>query len=109
MFDDPDWYAPRTETDAASSSKILHIDLKHISADIMQLVLRFVYTDTETDLLSLKEFSRIDEKLDYLMLVMSAANELLLDRLKAICSSIIRPLSKSTSTGRARTEAEVPR
>jgi hypothetical protein len=99
MLDDPDWYAPRTLSDSGDGKTrraSLHIDMQHISADIIRLVLRYIYTDpTAAELFEEKIFERPDEKLDYLMSVMAAANELLLDRLKAVCSGVIRPLGVS--------------
>lgn len=92
MFDDPDWYAPRTESEDASIARVTRIDIKHISADIMQLVLTYIYADTSTELFDDLRVSRIEEKLDHVMLVMAAANELLLDRLKSVCSLVVRPL-----------------
>ena len=92
MFDDPDWYAPRTESDPSGSLRTMRIDMKHIDADILQLVLTYIYADSGTELFKEFKASRIEEKLDHIMLVMSAANELLLDRLKSLCSIAARPL-----------------
>lgn len=90
IFNDPDWYASRREED----DNVLEIDLEHIEADILAIVLRHIYTNEDYELFAGRDFARVDEKLDFVTLVLAAANELLLDRLKAACSAVIRPLSK---------------
>lgn len=92
MFDDPDWYAPRTESEDAGIMRVTRIDMQHISADIVQLVLTYIYADISTEIFDHFRAPRIEEKLDHVMLVMAAANELLLDRLKSVCSLVVRPL-----------------
>lgn len=96
MFNDPDWYADRfTSTAGSVDSSIIRIDLQHIRPEVLAIVLQHCYHDAgPDDLFERQEFARADEKIDFVMLVMSAANELLLDRLKAACSVVVRPLSK---------------
>lgn len=62
----------------------------------MQLVLRYIYSDCGIELLSDCNATRADEKLDHIMLVMAVANELLIDRLKSICSLVARPLGEAS-------------
>lgn len=92
MFNDPDWYATRLEASDGASGRNLRVDLKHLRTDIVQLVLQYVYTDGKADLFANLDFDRIDDKIDYISLVLAAANELLLDGLKAVCSDILRSL-----------------
>ena len=62
----------------------------------MRLVLRHIYTDAGEELIVDSDYPTRDAKIDYCTKLLAAANELLLDGLKAVCSRLIRPLSTSS-------------
>ncbi|KAI9453100.1 hypothetical protein BJY52DRAFT_1290801 [Lactarius psammicola] len=81
----PDWTADRWEADGT-----LRVDLRHLEWRSMQYVLRFMCCGEEAEMFERLDFiETVDQLLDLLFDVMSAANELLLDRLLLICSSIL--------------------
>ena len=86
----------RLEQRASVSDRVLEIDLSHLDTDIMRLVLRHIYTDAGEELIIDGDYPTRDAKIDYCTKLLAAANELLLDGLKAVCSRLIRPLSMSS-------------
>jgi len=85
FFADEDWTRDRWECDG-----ILRVDLCHLEWRAMQYVLRFMCCGEEAEMFERLDFiDSIDELLSLLFDVMFAANELLLNRLLLICSSII--------------------
>ncbi|KAH8989434.1 hypothetical protein EDB92DRAFT_1868224 [Lactarius akahatsu] len=85
FFADEDWTADRWEADGT-----LRVDLRHLEWRSMQYVLRFMCCGEEAEMFERLDFiETVDQLLDLLFDVMSAANELLLDRLLLICSSIL--------------------
>ena len=96
IFNDPDWYSQRT-LGLDGEHKVVRIDLRHIRSDVLAIILQTIYTDGQAPLYADRDFGKADEKIDFLMLILSASNELLLDGLKALCSAVIRPLSKAHS------------
>lgn len=67
----------------------VNVDLTHISVDTFNLVLRHIYADTGSELFDDIPSADLDEFLDLVLDVLSAANELMLDRLSQICQSVI--------------------
>ena len=65
------------------------VDLEHINAKTFALVLQHIYADSGEELFDDIVSVGLDDFLDTVMDVMSAANELMLDRLSQICQSII--------------------
>ncbi|KAI0248740.1 hypothetical protein BJV78DRAFT_1331173 [Lactifluus subvellereus] len=86
FFADEDWTMARWEKDGT-----LRVDLRHLEWCSMQYVLRFMCCGEEAEMFErLEDFvDSTDQLLDLLFGVMFAANELLLDRLLLICSSIV--------------------
>ena len=77
------WLAERTlEEDVV-------VDLQHINPKTFSVVLRHIYADTGADLFDGIVSVGLDDFLDAVMDVMSAANELMLDRLSQICQEVI--------------------
>ncbi|KAK3115515.1 hypothetical protein LTR53_005051 [Teratosphaeriaceae sp. CCFEE 6253] len=77
------WLAGREEEDEIS------VDLTHITIKTFQMVLRHIYADTGEELFDDIVSVGLDDFLDTIMDVMSAANELMLDRLSQICQAVI--------------------
>ncbi|KAK3705718.1 hypothetical protein LTR37_013161 [Vermiconidia calcicola] len=77
------WLAGRDEEED------INVDLKHISAETFNLVLRHIYADTGAELFDDIVSVGLDDFLDTVMDVLSAANELMLDRLSQICQEVI--------------------
>ncbi|KAI9440915.1 hypothetical protein H4582DRAFT_1811180 [Lactarius indigo] len=85
FFADEDWTTDRWEADGT-----LRVNLRHLEWRSMQYVLRFMCCGEEEEMFEKLDFiETVDQLLDLLLDVMSAANELLLDRLLLICSSIL--------------------
>lgn len=67
----------------------INVDLKHINAKIFNIVLRYLYTDAGSELFDDIVTVGVDDFVDVVMDVLSAANELMLDRLSQICQEIV--------------------
>lgn len=82
------WISSR-RTDAEDSTRAVRVDLKHIDADIFEMVLRHIYADTGEELFDDVVSKTLDEFLDLVVEVLSVANELMLQRLAQICQKVI--------------------
>lgn len=67
----------------------INVDLKHLNSKTFNLVLRHIYADTGSELFDDIVSVGIDDFLDTVVDVMSAANELMLDRLSQICQEVV--------------------
>ncbi|KAK5729377.1 hypothetical protein LTR17_012007 [Elasticomyces elasticus] len=67
----------------------IHVDLTHISKKTFSMVQRHIYADTGEELFDDLVSTGLDDFLDTVMDVMSAANELMLDRLSQVCQSVV--------------------
>ncbi|KAI7116192.1 hypothetical protein KC352_g34112, partial [Hortaea werneckii] len=74
---------------AGREAEDINVDLSHINAQTFQLVLRHMYADTGAELFDDIVSVGVDDFIDSVMDVMSAANELMLDRLSQICQAVI--------------------
>ena len=78
------WLADRGEDEAEVT-----VDLSHINLRTFTMVLRHIYADTGSELFDDVVSVGLDDFLDTIMDVLSAANELMLDRLSQVCQSAI--------------------
>ncbi|GAA5902128.1 hypothetical protein JCM8208_002483 [Rhodotorula glutinis] len=85
FFADPDWHRARR-----SSSGVVTFDLSHLEWDVVSLVLEHVYRDAGMSLFQAVERDSADDYVDFAVRVLAAANELLLDKLKQVCSAVLR-------------------
>ena len=67
----------------------INVDLSHINAKTFTIVLRHIYADTGSELFDDIVSVGMDDFLDSVMDVMSAANELMLERLSQVCQEVI--------------------
>ena len=67
----------------------IRVDLSNIPEDVFQKVLRHIYAGTGTELFDDVVADGLDEFLDSVVDVMSAANELMLDRLSEVCQQVV--------------------
>jgi inhibitor of Bruton tyrosine kinase len=65
------------------------VDLSHMSSKTFELVLRHIYADTGAELFDDLVCVGVDDFLDSIMDVMSASNELMIDRLSQICQEVV--------------------
>ncbi|KAK5078701.1 hypothetical protein LTR64_002885 [Lithohypha guttulata] len=82
------WMADRRK----SGNEVLEaarVDLKHVDANIFEIVLRHIYADTGEELFDAVVTTDIDEFIDLVIDVMALANELMLGRLARICQKVI--------------------
>ncbi|KAG6862478.1 hypothetical protein C0995_000024 [Termitomyces sp. Mi166 len=85
FFDEEDWTRKRWDVNA-----VLRVDMKHLNWRVMEYVLKFVCFGAEEKMFDSLEFANtLDQVLEFMFDVMSAANELLLDRLVLLCSAVI--------------------
>ena len=83
------WMASRRREALAEGSPEFRIQLQHLSYSIMSLVLEYIYSDAGVELFNQVRKGTSEEFLEFMIEVMAVANELLLDRLKDICQSIL--------------------
>ncbi|KAJ7286245.1 hypothetical protein C8J57DRAFT_1446850 [Mycena rebaudengoi] len=84
FFNEPDWTSKRWD------NGVIHVDFKHLRWHIMECVLDHICCGGDEELFENLDFAHsVDEVLEFMFDVMAAANELLLDRLVLICSSVI--------------------
>ena len=81
--------ASRRKDAETEGSSAFRIQLKHLSYSIMSLVLEHIYTDAGAEIFNQVRKETSEEFLEFVIEVMAVANELLLDRLKDICQSIL--------------------
>lgn len=91
----------------------LHIDLRHLDSELAEIAIADLYAQNAANRLRTRSqftthalsritlispihaaYERPDDRLNFAISVMSVANELMLDRLKAVCSDIIRPFGE---------------
>ena len=87
------------QTRRADSQELVKVDLKHIHPNIFRLVLRHIYGDTDEAIFENVKVDDFDAFLDVVMEVMSAANELMLDRLAQCCQKLLGQFGKSCRPG----------
>ncbi|KAH9446520.1 hypothetical protein Pst134EA_030434 [Puccinia striiformis f. sp. tritici] len=67
------------------------IDMNHLHKNTVNVVLRHIYTDLNGDqLFNPKDFDGLNDYIDFVFEVMAVANEFLMDKLKFICSVVLR-------------------
>ncbi|KAG5636401.1 hypothetical protein H0H81_008175 [Sphagnurus paluster] len=85
FFDEDEWTRKRWDAQG-----VIKVDMKHLNWRVMDYVLRFMCFGAEDRMFESLEFvNSVDEALEFIFDVMAAANELLLDRLVLLCSSVI--------------------
>jgi hypothetical protein len=81
----PDWTFARWE------QGIITVDMSHMEWRVARIVLEHLYTDAGVELfVGTDAGCKLDAWLDFVTEVLAAANELLLDKLKLVCSSLLR-------------------
>jgi inhibitor of Bruton tyrosine kinase len=81
------WLASRQES--LTHDEKLRVDLGHMAPETFQYVMEFIYADRGADIFDTVTAADIDEFSEIVLDVMSAANELMLDRLSQICQSVL--------------------
>ncbi|KAH9808312.1 hypothetical protein DFH28DRAFT_1039440 [Melampsora americana] len=89
LYEDDAWLASRREVET-SDGELIRVDMSHFSKRAMELVMRHIYTDGATELFLTEAFESLDDFIEFVCDVMSIANELLMDKLKWICSVVLR-------------------
>jgi len=90
FFDDPIWSATRKEEAKQSKTVMFELKLSHLNGEVMNLVLEHIYRDAGMSLFHSVDRSTPEEFIDFTVQVLAAANELLLDKLKQVCSAVLR-------------------
>jgi inhibitor of Bruton tyrosine kinase len=80
----------------ADTSEIPKVDLKHIDKRVFTLVLRHLYADTGAELFDEIVSSSFDDFAELVLEVLSAANELMIDRLSQICQQVLGKFGTSS-------------
>ncbi|KAF4457270.1 hypothetical protein F53441_744 [Fusarium austroafricanum] len=81
------WLAGRR--DGTDLEKRIRVNLNHIHPETFQYVMSFIYADVGQEIFDNATVSNLDELSELVLDVMSAANELMLDRLSQVCQSLI--------------------
>ncbi|CAE6451855.1 unnamed protein product [Rhizoctonia solani] len=85
FFDEVEWTQRRW-----NDQGVLVVDMKHLEWRPMEYVFRYMCCGATDDLFDGIDFAQsVEEFIDFIFRVMSAANELMLQQLTEICSSII--------------------
>ncbi|KAF4569403.1 hypothetical protein EYR36_009193 [Pleurotus pulmonarius] len=93
MFGEEDWTATRWSGDG-----VIEVDLKHLRWRAMRFVVRYLCCGDDEEMFTvMPSIQSPDELLDLVYEIMAAANELLLDRLVLICSSVILKFANITN------------
>lgn len=82
------WMSSRRQA-AEAEVEAVRVDLKHIDERTFSLLMRHLYADTGAELFDHISTNSLDEFLDIVIEVMSAANELMLDRLVQVCQQVV--------------------
>jgi inhibitor of Bruton tyrosine kinase len=91
------WVARRRQIAFEEGLSEFRIQLKHLPYSVMALILEHIYYDAQRELFDSIRKETSDEFLEFVIEVMAVANELLLDRLKDICQSILAQFSNIIS------------
>ncbi|KAL8913049.1 MAG: hypothetical protein Q9172_007373, partial [Xanthocarpia lactea] len=71
------------------SQEVVQVDLKHISPRIFESVRRHIYSDIGEELFDYISCPDFESFVDFVLEVMSVANELMLDRLSQCCQKVL--------------------
>ncbi|KAK6539059.1 hypothetical protein TWF694_010604 [Orbilia ellipsospora] len=107
------WLASRKGEEQYAADQLVRVDMKHVSLQTMEIVLKFLYADKSTHLFDKVQVSKdgLDGFLDLVIDVLGVANELMLDRLVEICQRTIGRFvntRNATSILAAISESSVP-
>ncbi|KAM0746914.1 RCC1/BLIP-II [Meredithblackwellia eburnea MCA 4105] len=86
FYEDSEWLSLRK----AEGQDSVTVDLKHLSWDVMQVVLEHLYRDAGVEMFDQISRPTTDDYVEFVTEIMAVANELLLDKLKLVCSAILR-------------------
>lgn len=90
------WIEDRLRDARKHGERYIHVDLKHIRPEVFKVVMLHAYTDKSEDLFASFKCWTFDEFLDFVLEVLAAANELMLDRLSDVCQSLLGSYGKYT-------------
>ena len=82
------WLSSRREK-MLEGQNTIDVDLKHVNPEIFNYVLRYLYADTDEEIFDCVVTTDLDAFLDFIIEVMSVANELMLDRLAQCCQKVL--------------------
>ncbi|SNX84335.1 uncharacterized protein MEPE_03044 [Melanopsichium pennsylvanicum] len=98
----PHWTAGRWD-----DRNVITLDMRHLRWEVARIVLMHLYTDNGETLFTGCDAERsLEQYMDFLVEVMAAANELLLDKLKLVVSSLLRKRILAHTVGAVMTEAD---
>jgi len=83
------WVATRRQKAFEEGQSNFKIQLKHIPYGVMTLVLEYIYCDAGSEIFMGVRKESVDDFLEFVIEIMAVANELLLDRLKDVCQSVL--------------------
>jgi inhibitor of Bruton tyrosine kinase len=89
------WVASRRQAAISEGASEFKIQLKHLSYSTMSLVLEHIYSDAGEELFDQIRKETSEEFLEFVIELMAVANELLLDRLKDVCQSVLAKFGRS--------------
>ncbi|PWY99758.1 hypothetical protein BCV70DRAFT_161852 [Testicularia cyperi] len=100
-------FQPHWTADRWDENNVITLDMSHLCWEVARIVLLHLYTDNGEALFrGCDADRRLEEYMDFLVEVMAASNELLLDKLKLVASSLLRKRVMSHTVGAVMTEAD---
>ncbi|GAA5990096.1 hypothetical protein JCM10908_005820 [Rhodotorula pacifica] len=88
VYDDEEWFAARKHGGTVA------FDFTHISWEVMGLVLEHIYRDAGMSLFQFVERPNAPQYIEHVVQILAVTNELLLDKLKQVCSAVLRGFVK---------------
>ena len=81
----PEWTSTRWK------EGVIEVDMSHVRWEVARIVLLHLYTDGQTDLFAGCDGDRTqDQFIDFVVEVLALSNEMLLTKLKLVCSTLLR-------------------
>ncbi|PWN47537.1 hypothetical protein IE53DRAFT_371375 [Violaceomyces palustris] len=97
----PRWTSSRWE------SNVITIDMKHLRWEVARIVLLHLYVDGGLSTFDgIDEDKTMDQYMDFLIEVLAASNELLLDKLKLLCCVLLRRRVLANNVSAVLTDAD---
>lgn len=82
------WLSSRKDS-SAEPHDLIRVDLSHVDPNVFRYVLRYLYADSDTSLFDDIVVADLDEFIDFVLEVLSVADELLLERLSEVCQKVL--------------------
>lgn len=101
-------FQPHWTEERWDNNNVITLGMSHLRWEVARIVLMHLYTDNGETLFTGCDVDRsLEQYMDFLVEVMAAANELLLEKLKLVVSSLLRKRILAHTVGAVMTEADL--